>query len=162
MSTLPSSPESTSELSSALLDEVTTEVFGTMFGMATERAPDTIKAEPEAPCSYIGIGGSWQGTVWVKAMRSLLVDMVTLVHDIPEDEVDDEITMDTLSELANMIGGSFKAKLGSGCQLSLPKLLLAADEAPCPSRGTCLTYLVEGQMVQVFIDGALAAQAKAA
>lgn len=147
------SPGSTQEVSSALLDEITKEVFGTMFGMATQRAPDNVQAGPDVPCSYVGIGGSWQGTVWVKATRSLLIDMVTLIHDIPEEEVDDEITLDTLSELSNMIGGSFKAKLGKSCQLSLPQLLLATDNAPCPKRNTCLSYLVEGQIVQVFMAG---------
>lgn len=152
MSTPPSSPASTPELTNALLDEVTKEVFGTMFGMQTERAPANIQAGPEIPCSYVGIRGSWQGTVWVKAIRALLADMVTLVHDIPEEEVDDEITMDTLSELANMIGGSFKAKLGQSCQLSLPQVLLSTEDAPCPTRDTCLTYLVDGRMVQVFME----------
>lgn len=159
MSTPPNTPPTTPELSTDLLDEVTTEVFGTMFGLDTKKAPAELAPEPDIPCSYVGICGSWKGTVWVKAVRPLLVEMVTLVNDIPAEEVDDESTLDTLAELANMIGGSFKAKLGQGCQLSLPKLLLETADEPCPERNLCMNYLVDGQLVQVFMEGGIAQQA---
>lgn len=123
-----------------------------MFGLDTELAPEGLEPDEETPCSYVGIGGSWRGTVWVKAARPLLVEMVSLVNDIPPEEVDDESTLDTLAELANMIGGSFKAKLGEGCQLSLPELLLTAEDEPSPDRGFFMSYLVDGQLVQVFMD----------
>lgn len=123
-----------------------------MFGLDTEVAPEGLEPDEETPCSYVGIGGSWRGTVWVKAVRPLLVEMVSLVNDIPPEEVDDESTMDTLAELANMIGGSFKAKLGQGCQLTLPQLLLTADDEPSPNRDFFMSYLVDGQLVQVFME----------
>lgn len=161
MSNSPDISATTPELTCELLDEVTKEVFGTMFGLDTRTAPADLVPEPDIPCSFVGIGGSWSGTVWVKAVRPLLVEMVSLVNDIPHEEVDDESTLDTLAELANMIGGSFKAKLGDGCKLSLPQLLLSPSDTPHPEHNHCINYLVDGQLVQVFIESSHQELAKA-
>lgn len=141
------------ELSATIVDDVTQEVFGTMFGMQAERASGPQAADDETPSSYVGIGGSWEGTVWVRARRPLLIDLVTLVQEIEPEEVDEESIMDTLAELANMIGGCFKARLGDGCRLSLPKLHHEDNASPMVDAGEPMEYLVEGQLVQVYLDG---------
>lgn len=145
----PSEPK----LSATLVDEVTKEVFGTMFGMQAEKTSGPQDQDDDTPSAYVGIGGSWEGMVWVRARRPLLVELVVLVQEIEPEEVDEESIMDTLAELANMIGGSFKAKLGDGCKLSLPKLRLNDEQSPCPDTNGSIDYLVEGQLVQVYLDG---------
>lgn len=159
-----SNSSSSGELSSTLVDQVTQEVFGTMFGMQAERAASPQDIDESIPSSYVGIGGSWEGTVWVRARRPLLIDLVTLVQEIEPEEVDEESIMDTLAELANMIGGSFKAKLGEGCRLSLPQVHHNQERpSPCGEDvGEPLEYLVEGQLVQVYLDGPRRTPAKAA
>lgn len=141
------------KLSATLVDEVTQEVFGTMFGMQAEPVTEPQEVDDVTPSAYVGIGGSWQGMVWVRARRPLIIELVTLVQEIEPEEVDEESIMDTLAELANMIGGCFKARLGNGCRLSLPKVRLDEQSTPCPNTDEPLEYLVDGQLVQVYLDG---------
>lgn len=145
----PASPNLTTQI----VDEVTREVFMTMFGLEATKVDDADARDLITPSAFVGIQGSWQGTVWVRARRPLLVQLVTLVEDIEDDQVDDESMADTLGELANMIGGAFKARLGGACQLSLPTLILNED-GPSPEDDAPLDYLVDGNLVQVFLNGA--------
>lgn len=140
-------------LTTQIVDEVTREVFMTMFGLEATRVEQADAKDLMTPSAFVGIQGSWQGTVWVRARRPLLIQLVTMVAEIEDHEVDVESMADTLGELANMIGGAFKARLGGACQLSLPTLILN-EQGPSPEDDAPLDYMVEGNLVQVFLNGA--------
>jgi len=73
----------------------------------------------------IGISGKRKGTIYITAHREMLVDIAKVF--LKTDELDDEIVLDMIGELANTIAGNAKQHFGSDFLISIPSII---DGAP--------------------------------
>jgi chemotaxis protein CheX len=79
--------------------------------------------------AVIGITGTQRGCVYYTAPRTMVQ---TLVSQLGEPELGDEICADFVGEIANTISGNAREALGSGFMISVPVVFREAKDVRFP------------------------------
>lgn len=88
-------------------------------------------AEPEATLAregavtltgQVGLAGEWSGAVLVEMSEALAITMAAAMFGLEADELEEDDVTDAVGELANMLAGKVKARLGIPTSLSLPSV----------------------------------------
>jgi CheY-specific phosphatase CheX len=75
----------------------------------------------------VQISGTWQGAVAVSYGMELAAEAAAIMFATDRDKATPADMQDALGELANMVGGNFKALLPQPCSLSLPAVVEGTD-----------------------------------
>lgn len=98
--------------------EIATSVWETMLGLSIE---DTAQQAAESyVTSFVQISGAWQGAVAVELSLRLARVSAAALFGKDESELKDDEIKDAVGEIANVIGGNFKALVPGPSVLSLP------------------------------------------
>jgi chemotaxis protein CheX len=93
--------------------------------MATDRGP------PGASelCSSVALTGQWRGRVLLDCNREMASAIAAAMFEVQAAAVSDEDRSDALGELANIVGGNFKALLAPlESEIALPRVTRADPE----------------------------------
>jgi chemotaxis protein CheX len=83
-------------------------------------APTVLAGMADVRSSSIDLTGAWPGRVLVQCPQPLAVRMAGVLFQLDDDAVNEDDVVDTLAELANVIGGNVKSLLPAPSQLGLP------------------------------------------
>jgi CheY-specific phosphatase CheX len=89
--------------------------------------------ESSATAPVVGvvhIRGVWEGTVAVYLSTPLARHLAGIMFDCEPEAATPEQVIDTVGEMANMIGGSLKSLLAGRGQLSLPTVIPTSNDVP--------------------------------
>jgi len=109
------------EITTDTLHEVVDSVWVSMLGL--DMAPSGSEYNPNGDKQLTGcvtITGTWQGAVMIELPEPLARVAAATMFGLTDDELGDEEVLDSLGELANMIGGNIKGLIEGDCKLSLP------------------------------------------
>lgn len=102
--------------------EIVESVWQSVFASSVEEEDPFrvlgIKAKTYA--GVVNIAGAWDGAVAVQCGEALVHRAAITMFGLTDDQITSSELHDALGELANMVGGNFKALLPEPCVLSLP------------------------------------------
>lgn len=130
--------------------------FGSVLGFDVELG-DPFRAPRGTHATLAGvvqISGEWDGAVALQVSVPFARQAAVAMLGIELDAVNTADQRDALGELANIVGGNFKALLPEPCRLSLPVVIEGADyELRLPGTAQVLqvTLQVAGEPVQVLV-----------
>ena len=101
-----------------IVGNVWTSVFGTSVEEEDPFRVAGLKTRTFA--GVVNIAGAWDGAVAVQCGEDLVRQAAVAMFGLAPDAVSQGEMHDALGELANMVGGNFKALLPEPCTLSLP------------------------------------------
>ena len=102
-------------------------IFSTMLDLPVEVVEKPEVAPSERITSSVYLEGTWNGAVSMQCSREQACRFAAQFLAIdPPAEVDDEVR-DVIGEIANMVGGNFKASMGADVRLSLPSVIDGSD-----------------------------------
>jgi chemotaxis protein CheX len=102
-------------------------IFSTMLDFPVEVVEKPEVASGERLTSSVYLEGTWNGAVSMQCSRVQACQFAAQFLAIdPPAEVDDDVR-DVMGEIANMIGGNFKASMGADVRLSLPSVIDGSD-----------------------------------
>ena len=102
-------------------------IFSTMLDLPVEVVEEHQPALGDRVTSSVYLEGNWNGAVAMQCSREQACQFAAqfLCIDAPA-EVNDDVR-DVMGEIANMIGGNFKATMGADVRLSLPSVIDGSD-----------------------------------
>ena len=111
------------EVNTHLVGHVVDSIFSTMLDLPVRALGIGSPALQDKLTSSVYLEGTWNGGVSLILSRAHACRLASrfLGVDPPED-VDDDVR-DAIGELANMIGGNLKSRLGPEMRLSLPSVI---------------------------------------
>jgi chemotaxis protein CheX len=115
------------QVTDAELTEVVEAVWSTMLGLPLSPAAPTAADGSGHLTGCIHITGSWEATLVIEVPQVLARDAAASMFDMPADDLDDDLVLDALGEIANMVGGNVKGLVGGDSQLSLPAVTSGSD-----------------------------------
>jgi chemotaxis protein CheX len=133
---------------------IVSSVFEATFALAIEQVPPEAVPVASMSSSLVGISGGWDGAVIIDCSPGVSVSLAAIMFGLPVNEVGRDHVEDALGELANMIGGNFKALLESSCSLSLPTVVEGRDfrvRVPGATIVRELHFAVDGGHLRVFV-----------
>jgi len=98
-----------------------------MFGM-TVAGPQTDAKDDVELSGRIEIDGAWSGSVAMGCSHAFARKLASLMFEMTEDELDQELVNDAFGELVNVTTGNIKALLPEGCAMGTPRVFDAMDE----------------------------------
>ena len=115
----------------SLLDADVREIFGTMVGVEVTmiEEADTLTHFVDSVSAMVGFAGGYNGLISVNTPKYLALRFSGLMLGMEPDECEEDMA-DSLGEIANMIGGSFKhhfVKDGHEVRLSTPSVITGND-----------------------------------
>jgi chemotaxis protein CheX len=107
------------KISSEELEQLTRDVWATMIGLDLA---DAVMAENPDPgvTSQIEIHGDEQATLRIDCSMDLARQVAARLFDMPPEELELELILDAMGEMANVIGGQVKGRWSGAVKLSLP------------------------------------------
>ncbi|MEL6106419.1 MAG: chemotaxis protein CheX [Planctomycetota bacterium] len=118
-------PQLTSEppIPSEDLHQMVKEAFDSMVGIPVEPVSEE-EATEGCDCvqSSVRISGDWNAHLVVTAPSSLATDIACSMFDLSEGDITEEEILDSIGEIANILGGNVKAAVGGTCELSIPRV----------------------------------------
>ena len=112
-----------------LLKSSVSDVFRTMLQMETRiipMTPDAMSDEPHVAGS-VGFIGDLTGVVYIYCTAEFARQLTGIILDLPgTDPAGDEMSNDSMGELANMVVGGLKSRLaerGRSCVLTIPSIV---------------------------------------
>jgi chemotaxis protein CheX len=107
------------KISSEELEQLTRDVWATMIGLDLA---DAVMAENPDPgvTSQIEIHGDEQATLRIDCSMDLARQAAARLFDMPPEELELELVLDAMGEMANVIGGQVKGRWSGAVKLSLP------------------------------------------
>jgi chemotaxis protein CheX len=107
------------KISSEELEQLTREVWATMIGLDLA---DAVMAENPDPgvTSQIEIHGDEQATLRIDCSMDLARQVAARLFDMSPEEIEMELILDAMGEMANVIGGQVKGQWSGAVKLSLP------------------------------------------
>lgn len=84
-------------------------------------------AREQTYAGVVQINGAWEGAVALLCSQGMARRAAEIMFQVAEPNVTLGDIQDALGELANMVGGNFKALLPEPCQLSLPVVIEGTD-----------------------------------
>jgi len=99
----------------------------------------------------IQITGAWNGTVTIDYPMSLAKQVASIMFDLQDEAVENDLIQDALGELTNMTGGNIKSLLPEPCFLSLPAVAVtkSAMRIPGSEMVSKITFQCNGEHFQV-------------
>lgn len=121
-------------------------VFSTMcaleLGDGVESDASDLPSDHEV-LSMIQLSGATNATIRLSASRDVILDAAAMVLGDRPSDIDADVK-DFVGELANMIGGDTKKKLGkSDISLSLPKVESADGSSQSPTCGVAIAWTTD-------------------
>lgn len=140
----------------ASIHDIARTVFSSVLGLDVEPADPFRLAPVHQPtlAGVVQISGAWEGTVALQASTAFARQAAVAMLALDPGAVTVEDQRDTLGELANIVGGNFKALLPEPCFLSLPVVVEGADyELRLPGTAQLLQVAlrVAGEPVNVLV-----------
>jgi CheY-specific phosphatase CheX len=96
------------------------EVFATMVGIDVEPAPMVWPPQGKLVSAGVHFAGGCEGAMIVECTLPLAFTFTSRLMSIPMPHAVDRDVRDAIGELANTIGGNFKALIPAVCDLSVP------------------------------------------
>jgi chemotaxis protein CheX len=114
-----------------ILDKDVREIFSTMLGgeVALVDMADTATHFTSSVSAMVGFAGSYNGMISINTSHQLALKFSAQMLGMEPEECEEEIS-DSLGEIANMIGGSFKHHFvddGHEVRLSTPSVVTGQD-----------------------------------
>jgi chemotaxis protein CheX len=115
----------------ALLDHEVREIFATMVGgeVAFSKTTDTATHFSDSVSAMVGFAGGYNGMIAINAQHHVALKFSGQMLGMAPEECEDDIA-DSLGEIANMIGGSFKHQFvndGHEVKLSTPSVITGEE-----------------------------------
>ena len=111
------------------LHEIAGEIFAAMlqFELVAAHAPILPDGDRSTVTGCVHVTGDWEGAVTFECSELLARRAAATMFALPLDDVSDAEVVDTVGELANMVGGNVKSLLSGECGLSLPSVSGGSD-----------------------------------
>lgn len=135
------------KISSEELEQLTREVWATMIGLDLA---DAVMAENPEPgvTSQIEIHGDEQATLRIDCSMALARQVAARLFDMPPEEIEMDLILDAMGEMANVIGGQVKGRWSGAVKLSLPVTQESGGVDATPSWNVSQGYSAEdGEML---------------
>ena len=71
----------------------------------------------------IDIDGAWEGSVAMGCSHAFARKLASIMFELSEDELDQDLVNDAFGELVNVTTGNIKALLPQGCVMGFPKVM---------------------------------------
>jgi chemotaxis protein CheX len=114
-------PDSEIFMDPASLEEIVSEVLASL-GVLSDPAWDPVEGEIDT-VGTVSVSGAWNGTIQIELPTGVDRVMAAAMFQMEDDEVGDEEIVDSVGELANMIGGMVKSMMPEPSRLSLPQVI---------------------------------------
>ena len=101
------------------LESLTRDIWGTMVGLDLVDAVMAGSPEPGIS-SQVEIQGDTEVALRIDCSLELARKVAARLFDMPEDQVDTDLILDAMSEMANILGGNIKGMWPGAIKLSLP------------------------------------------
>jgi chemotaxis protein CheX len=101
------------------LESLTRDIWATMVGLDLVDAVMAGSPEPGIS-SQVEIQGDTEVALRIDCSPELARKVAARLFDMPEDEVDTELVLDAMGEMANILGGNVKGLWPGAIKLSLP------------------------------------------
>jgi len=135
------------------LRRLTESSWSMILGLPIEdAAPTTALTNCMAGC--IHITGAWEGILLILAYEELTKTLASAMFAMDPSEVGETECIDTLSELANVIGGNLKALVQQPSMLSLPSTFSALNTFqyfPQTHQQCLLNLMCEGHPLHILV-----------
>ncbi len=134
--------------------ELTERVFGTTLGWDLQRgaAERARLANERSVTGCVHVSGGWNGAMTVSCGTELARRIASAMFEVPAEDTSLDEVRDAVGELANMIGGGFKALMPGPSTLSMPTVAEGRDYSlhmPGSAVGAELWFLREGEPIVV-------------
>ncbi len=106
-------------INQAELESLTRDIWATMVGLDLVDAVMAGSPDPGIS-SQIEIEGETELALRIDCSMDLARKVAGRLFDMPEDELDSELVLDAMSEMANVLGGNIKGMWPGAIKLSLP------------------------------------------
>jgi chemotaxis protein CheX len=115
------------------LTEIARSLFDTMLGLPFEdECPTGCSDSGTQLEAHISVSGCWSAEILVRAPEELARQIACVMFKLSDGELTDADVRDALGEVANVIGGSVKGIVDCDCDLTLPRVDVAATgQKPC-------------------------------
>ena len=117
------------ELTQTELSQIVEGIWNSMLGLDIQSAVEP-HADPQAAsllAACIQITGAWEGSVVLRCSPKLARHAAAAMFAAEVESISSGEMLDSLGELANMIGGGVKSLLPEICLLSLPTVVEGAN-----------------------------------
>ncbi len=106
-------------INEADLESLTRDIWSTMIGL---ELVDAVMAGTPDPgiSSQIEIEGDTEVALRIDCSMELARKVAARLFDMPEEEIETELVLDAMSEMANILGGNIKGLWPGAIKLSLP------------------------------------------
>ncbi len=138
----------------AEIETLTRDVWATMVGLDLVDAIVAGSPEPGIS-SQIEIQGDSEVVLRIDCSLSLARQVASRLFDMPENEIELDLVMDAMGEMANVLGGNIKGLWPGAVKLSLP-LTWETDQAEPTQRSWDVAQAFDasdGQMLVRMSDG---------
>jgi hypothetical protein len=106
-------------ISHAELESLTRDIWATMIGLDLVDAVMAAGPEPGIS-SQVEIQGDTEVALRIDCSMELARTIAARLFDMPPDEVETDLVLDAMSEMANILGGNIKGMWPGAIKLSLP------------------------------------------
>jgi chemotaxis protein CheX len=116
-------------INEADLESLTRDIWSTMIGLDLV---DAVMAGTPDPgiSSQIEIEGDTEVALRIDCSMELARKVAARLFDMPEEEIETELVLDAMSEMANILGGNIKGLWPGAIKLSLPLSWESAQSDP--------------------------------
>jgi len=106
-------------INEADLESLTRDIWATMVGLDLV---DAIMADSPEPgiSSQVEIQGDTEVALRIDCSMELARKVAARLFEMPEEELETELVLDAMSEMANILGGNIKGQWPGAIKLSLP------------------------------------------
>lgn len=118
-------------ISQEQLDALTRQVWAAMVG--SDLVDAIMAASPGGVSSQIEICGAEGATLRIDCSLPLARAVAARLFDLPPEEIEHELVLDAMGEIANVIGGHIKGAWPGAVRLSLPVTRETDAGEPAPS-----------------------------
>lgn len=105
------------------IEEISQSIFSTMLGIDLLRTDAQENDLPQSLQAAIHIAGAWTGCVVISLSDGVSHYAAANLLGVEQTDISEEDVKDTVTELANMVGGNLKSLLPGPSYLSLPSLI---------------------------------------
>lgn len=130
------------------INSIVEAVFGTMLASAPALCASAWRPEPGRVSASVTLSRSWHGYLRVECAPAAALELTRRLMPVEPTEIDDDVR-DAMGEIANMIGGNFKAILPRGTELSVPEVRV--DDTPPAGEGLEVAYWVGSEPLWVIV-----------
>jgi chemotaxis protein CheX len=117
------------EVYRADLERVVSMVCETMLEIEVTPVDLVWQKRSDVLTAAVQFAGQWKGAVFVECTEDQACEVAARLMNIAKPALVDEDAVDSIGELANMIGGNMKSVMPRGVELSAPLVVAGSDYA---------------------------------